>query len=271
MKIFVLICLFSALINPFCECIQKSRRIVEKASQYLENVRNEKDSKSVIHYHHDLDWSLNEGLLPEEVRVIVNRCQDSTLKELYLKALETLEDKNDGDFNCLLSNSKINPISTTTAKKDYVLCAEKRNGKYDIVSSYITHTEKPDWTKTSFVGGFAYLGSKWIGNRLFATIESILGSWGIVFKLALGVVIGGVFFTWKARKVYERMREADNARILEEFEKKLAKDPLCMSSSGRIIEIFKSCCTEHSTMFGPESREDSKNGIEVKNDRIHAE
>ncbi len=263
------------LLNPFCECIQNSRRLVEKASQYLENVRNEKDSKSVIHYFHNLDWSINEGLLPEEVRVVANRCQESALGELYLKALETLQDSNDGDSNCLLSNSKINPSSTTTAEKDYVLCAEKRNGKYDIVSAYITQTEKPDWTRTTLVGGFAYLGSKWIGNRLVATIESILRSWGTLFELALGVAIGGLltakFFTWKVRKHYERMREADNARVVKEFEQKLVNNPLCMSSPGRIIEIFKSCSTEHSTMFRPESTKDSESEIEEKKQRIHAE
>ena len=176
MKAFVSICLLVLLTNPFCECIQKPRRLVEKASQYLQDVRNEKTSKSVIHYHNDLDWSLNEGLLAEEVKVVANRCQDSALRELYLKALETLEDKNDGDSNCLLSNSKINPISTTMPRKDYILCAEKRNGKYGIVSAYLTQTEKLDWAKTSLVDGFAYLGSKWIGNRLFATIVAALGS-----------------------------------------------------------------------------------------------
>ncbi|CAF0839514.1 unnamed protein product [Adineta steineri] len=194
----------------------------------MENLRNTKDSISGIHYHHNLDWSLNEGLLPEEVKLVAKRCGDSTLKELYLKALETLEDKNDGDSNCLLSDSNINSISPTTAKKDYVLCAEKRNGKYDIVSTYITQTEKLDWTKTSPVDGVVYLGSKWIGNQLFETVKSIIGSWGAVFLFVLGVVAGRlvptIIFTWTARKDHERMWKADNVRVLEELKKTLRQD-----------------------------------------------
>ncbi|CAF0847860.1 unnamed protein product [Adineta steineri] len=189
----------------------------------MENLRNTKDSISGIHYHHNLDWSLNEGLLPEEVKLVAKRCGDSTLKELYLKALETLEDKNDGDSNCLLSDSNINSISPTTAKKDYVLCAEKRNGKYDIVSTYITQTEKLDWTKTSPVDGVVYLGSKWIGNQLFETIKSIFGSWDTVFKVAFGVVVGVVttkLFTSKPRQDDQRTPKNGNLRAPKQFGKK---------------------------------------------------
>lgn len=227
-----------SLFNSFCECNQKSRRLVEKVLQHLENVRNDKDSKSAIHYHENLDYSLNEGLLPDEVKMIANRCQDSVLTELYIKALESLENKNDVDSNCILSDSKVNSISTTTPNKDYVLCAEKRNGKYDIVSADITQTEKIDWTKTQPVDGLMHLVREQIDNKILTLFWSIFGSWDTMFKVLIGVATGAMIPRMLS------MRKADNVQILEEFKERLVKDPLCVSCSDRINEIFKSYCAE---------------------------
>ncbi|CAF0879248.1 unnamed protein product [Adineta steineri] len=255
MKSVVLICLILPLLVPFCKCIQKSRRLVEKAESYLENLRNTKDSISGIHYHHNRDWSLNEGLLPEEVNLIANRCEDSTLKELYLKALETLEDKNDGDSNCLESDSNINSISPTAAKRDYVLCAEKRNGKYDIASTYITQTGQLDWTKTSPVDGVVYLGSKWVGNRLSETVKLILGSWETVFIFAIVVIVGLVtakIFKRKARKDYEGIWKVDNAQVLEELKEELRRDYQEMwkvDRAGVLEELKKTLRQDHEEMW----------------------
>ena len=236
MKNFVLICMILSLLNSFCKCNQKSRGLVEKLLQHLENVRNDKDSQSTVHYHQNLDYSLNEGLISEEVRMIANRCQDSVLAELYIKALESLENENDGDSNCILSNSKVNSLSTTTttANKDYVLCAEKRNGKYNIVSAEVTQIGKIDWAKTQTVNGLQHLGRKWIDDKIY----TLIGSWYTMFQLILGIIIGAII----PRRLF--MSKADNVRILEEFKERLVRDPICASSSDRINEIFNSYCGE---------------------------
>lgn len=190
MKTFALIYLVLFSLVPSCKCAQKSTRLKDKAIQYLESVRHTKDTQSAVHFYHNLDWSIHEGLLSEKVKVVANRCQDSVLRELYLKALETLEDKNDGDSNCLLSNNKVNP--TSKAPKDYILCAEKRNEQYDMISASITQTEDIDWTQTPVVDGTKHLASQWVIERIWAATGLIFKSWDTTLVFTLGMVICAV-------------------------------------------------------------------------------
>lgn len=195
-----------------------------QVSQYLEGLRKDKQLMKLIQYNHQFDWNKIEGLQGDEVQMLIKRCQDSELKNLYELALKTLT-TNDQSTLLASNGSNQDPSEANALRKSYVLYAERRKDKYDIVAASAIQTKQFDWVKITTVGLTAFLTSISAGVGVGALVGSVVWPLGTVAGGIVGGGIGGVMATagiaTKALHDYrEIMPEAVYAYVFQELEEK---------------------------------------------------
>ncbi|CAF1292817.1 unnamed protein product [Adineta steineri] len=195
-----------------------------QASMYLESLRRDQNLMTLIRYNHQFDWNKNEGLKRDEMEKIASRCYDLELRKLYDLALETLTDN---DQSTLLASNDGNndPPQSNTLRKSYVLYAEKRDDKYNIVSASAIQTKELDWSKTMTAGLTAFLASVGAGAIIGAAAGSAIGPVGSFVGGVLGGSVGGAAgasgVAGKAYHDYHQiMPEAVYAYVLQELQEK---------------------------------------------------
>ncbi|UJR29484.1 hypothetical protein I4U23_010696 [Adineta vaga] len=195
-----------------------------EASKYLEKLESDKKLGTLIRYNHKFDWSKNEGLEENEVKIMANRCQSKELKGLYESALKTLT--NNDQSTLLVNDGNNNDMSQSNRlRKSYVLYAERKNDKFNIVAASAIQTKEFDWEKIKTMGLTSLLGFTAIGTGIGAAIGSFAGPAGTLAGSVVGGSIGGaVSASGMVGKVYsdyqQQMPEAVYAYIFQELQEK---------------------------------------------------
>ncbi|CAF1445266.1 unnamed protein product [Adineta ricciae] len=186
-----------------------------EASKYLEELQKNHKLLSTIRYNHEFDWSKHQGLEREDVKLVVDRCPVTELKQLYEKALETLSNN---DQSTLLACDDISNDMPQSNKlrTSYVLYAERQNDKYNIIAASAIQKKEFDWEKIATMGFTTFLGSIGLG----ALAGSIVGPVGTVV-VGLAAAAGSVGIANKAYHDYhQQMPQAVYAYIFQELKAK---------------------------------------------------
>jgi hypothetical protein len=194
----------------------------QQASKYLESLTNNQQLATLIRYNHELDWSSNRGLQPDEVKLVASKCRDLELQTLYELALNTIQ--NEGESTLLASNGNNDAAmprsESTTLRKSYVLYAEKKNGLYNFLAAYAVQTKEYDSTKITAAKCAAFFTSIGLG----ASLGTLYGPVGSVVGGAVGTIGGVAAISAVNHKAYEdyrkEMPEAVFAYIFRELQEK---------------------------------------------------